>query len=160
MMKGEIIGGDELRAKVAVYAPNLVSRFTRMMNRLVITLQRNVKADKLSGQVLNVRTGRLRRSINTRMEGENTPSVAGYVGTNVVYGRAQEYGFHGVVTVRESLRKQTKAFGKSIEPVDVVVRSHTRHVNLPEHSFLRSALADMAPTIKLELDNVARGALK
>jgi phage gpG-like protein len=93
-----------------------------------------VKNDKLSGQVLKVRTGRLRRSITYKLSnGDNTASAT--VGTNLSYGRAQEYGFVGEQSVKAFTRK-TKD-GKTVE-----VRAFSRHMNLPEHSYLRSTLAE------------------
>lgn len=157
MIKGELIGGEALELRARSFAPNILQRVTQLITRMTLTLLRNVKNDKLSGQVLNVRTGRLRRSINYRMEGENTTHVAGYVGTNVKYGRAQEYGFHGTVSVREHLRMQKKAFGKSIEPVEVTVRAHAMRLNLPERSFLRSALKDLEPELQAALGKDMKG---
>jgi phage gpG-like protein len=101
------------------------------------------KQDKLTGQVLNVRTGRLRRSITQRVE-EEGGSVVGYVGTNVKYARAHEFGFTGNVTVREHLRR-TKG-GK-----EATVRAHSRNMHLPERSFLRSALKDLQPAIRQDI---------
>jgi phage gpG-like protein len=134
------------------FAPRLHARLVNITRRLAIMLQGYVKEEKLSGQVLHVRTGNLRRSINQRVDEDR---VIGYVGTNVPYGRVHEFGFSGNVTVREHLR-QARASGhwshgsekgskwvrgkKIGEPV--LVREHTRRVNLPERSFLRSALKD------------------
>jgi phage gpG-like protein len=93
-----------------------------------------VKGDKLSGQVLNVRTGRLRRSINARIT-ESTTGIEAKVGTNVEYARAHEFGFKGTVTVKEHMRR-----GKR-------VRAHARNVNIPQRSFLRSTATEMRPEI-------------
>lgn len=160
MIRGELLGGDELKRAMAQAAPRLVPSLTQAIGRLVLTLQRNVKADKLSGQVLKVRTGRLRRSINARIEGANTEQVSGTVGTNVSYARAHEYGFTGTVNVRQSLRMQKQAFGRAITPVQVTVRAHTRQVSLPERSFLRSALAEMQPQITAALRGAVTEAVK
>lgn len=112
------------------------------VTRLTIQLQAKVKADKLSGQVLHVRTGRLRRSINALVR-ETPTSVVGQVGTNVPYGTIHEYG--GTVTVRAHMRQQTMVFGHPIVPITVAVAAHT--ATLPERSFLRSALREMRPQI-------------
>lgn len=125
--------------------------------RLVLKLLRKVKQDKLSGQVLNVRTGRLRRSINQRVT-ESEGRIDGLVGTNVEYARAHELGFTGSVTVKEHMRLIKKAWGHSIKPKQVEVKSHSRAVKFPEKSFLQSALREMQPEIMTELqDAVGRG---
>jgi phage gpG-like protein len=156
MIQGELLGGDELAAVMRVKAPTFQRNFGQAILRLTVELLRNVKDDKLSGQVLNVRTGRLRRSINQRTSGLDTPQPEGVVGTNVVYARPHEYGFKGVVSVKTHMRIQKQAFGKAITPVEVTVPQHSRRVNLPEKSFLRSALADLQPRIKEELERVAK----
>ena len=78
------------------------------IGRAVLRVQRRVK-EKLSGEVLNVRTGRLRRSIVERVESSGSV-VTGIVGTNVEYAAPHEYGFIGVVTVKESLRVSKLTF--------------------------------------------------
>lgn len=160
MIKGELLGHAQVTRYLGDSAGKLTSGLTRSISRLVLSLQRRVKADKLSGQALKVRTGRLRRSINTRLEGMNTDQVTGYVGTNVSYARAHEYGFTGQVNVKQSLRMQTMAWGKSIEPKQVVVRAHARNVTLPERSFLRSALEEMDAEIQRELSGAVTEAIR
>lgn len=160
MIKGELLGGDELKRRFSDAAPKFTGLLGASISRLVLTLQRNVKADKLSGQVLKVRTGRLRRSINMRMEGVGTEQVSGIVGTNLSYARAHEYGFTGVVNVKQSMRMVKQAFGRAITPVQVQVSAHTRKVDLPERSFLRSAMAELEPQIKAEIRGAVMEALK
>lgn len=160
MIKSELVGYAQVSRYLGDSADKLTAGLSKSISRLVLLLQRRVKMDKLSGQVLKVRTGRLRRSINTRMEGLNTQSVAGYVGTNVVYARAHEYGFTGQVNVKQSLRMQTKAWGKDITPVQVTVRAHPRNVSLPERSFLRSALEGMEAEIQREVNGAVIEAIK
>lgn len=156
MIQGEIIGGDELIAVMRLKAPLLQRNFGQAILRLTVMLQRNVKNDKLSGQVLNVRSGRLRRSINAKTSGLDTTKPEGTVGTNVVYARPHEKGFKGVVSVKAHVRMQKTAFGRAITPVQVNVGPHTMKMNLPERSFLRSALEDLQPIIQEELQRVAK----
>lgn len=160
-MIGTYLTGDaEVIRKVDELGSRMRKELRGGIGRLALKLQNKVKTDKLSGQVLNVRTGRLRRSINQAVidEGEK---VTGVVSTAVKYAPPHEYGFSGVVTVREHLRMQTKAWGKAITPKQVTVRSHSAKMNLPARSFLRSALHDMdsAGTIKVELEAAVARAL-
>ncbi len=129
------------------------------ITRLTLMLQRDVKAQKLSGQVLNVRTGTLRRSIDYAVA-ETPTAIVGKVSTNVRYGRRHEYGFSGTETVRAHLRSIKQAFGRSINPKTVQVASFTRSVNLPERSFLRSALQDLDQSgrVRVELEAAVRRA--
>lgn len=160
MIKGELLGHTQVARYLGDSAGKITAGLSMSISRLVLSLQRRVKMDKLSGQALNVRTGRLRRSINTRLEGMGTEHVAGYVGTNVSYARPHEYGFTGQVNVKQSLRMQTMAWGKSIEPQQITIRAHTRNVTLPERSFLRSALEEMDAEIQRELNGAVTEAIR
>lgn len=139
MITGEVLNGEAVVARIENYPNAFKERLVRVINRLAIDLQRHVKADKLSGQVLKTRTGTLRRSINYKVT-EAGDSVTASVGANTPYAHRQEYGFVGVETVRSYLRKLKS--GSSVQ-----VMSHTRNVNYPAHSFLRTALADNKPEI-------------
>ena len=143
MITTYISGDAELVRKFESIPARLRDELTVGIGRAALKLQREVVQNKLSGQVLSVRTGTLRRSIDQVVTSEGN-SVVGIVSTNVKYGRVHEYGFKGTVSVRESLRQIKEAFGKSITPKTVTVRAHSRKVNLPERSFLRSALRDLA----------------
>ena len=160
MIKGELLGDTALLSRTQRWAPALKGSVSQAIGRLVLMLQRNVKADKLSGQVLRVKTGRLRRSINARTEGMDGTTPTGYVGTNVSYARPHEYGFTGQVNVKAHMRNIKTAFGKPIAPVSVQVGGFSRRVVLPERSFLRTGLAELGPTIATELDNAVKGVLK
>lgn len=153
MIKGEVTGDEAARRALSRGADNLPRRVSATVTKLTLKLARRVKEQKLTGQVLRVRTGRLRRSITSRVTGEGGTRVEGTVGTNVSYARSHEYGFTGAVGVKAHLRMMKKAFGRSISPTQVQVRAHTRNVTYPERSFLRSALKDMTPEIMQALSS-------
>jgi phage gpG-like protein len=113
--------------------PRIIAAAKRRMQQVTIAMQRTVKEEKLSGQVLRNRTGTLRRSINQRVMVEDA-IVRGIVGVDVTapYGKTHEYGFHGRVMVRAHLRKAKETF--------TVVRAHERNVNLPARPFMRPTL--------------------
>lgn len=160
MLKMEFIGGDVLVALLRAYGDKVQTAIVKSVARSALKLQSEVMENRLSGQVLNVRTGNLRRSIHQRVT--NTGSaVIGEVNTNVRYGIAHEYGFAGNVNVKASLRQVKQAFGKPLKsPRYVHVRAHTRDVKLPERSFLRSALRDLTPKFADDLQKSIRKVLK
>ncbi len=122
----------------------------KTIQKLTLELTNSIKNDKLTGQVLKVQTGRLRNSIqNDITQTEN--EITGSVKTNVKYAKAHEYGFSGNVTVKEHLRTIKQAFGRSIEPKTINVKSFTKNVKLPERSFMRSALRDINSKVKQEI---------
>jgi phage gpG-like protein len=98
---GSVQGLDRVAFALNLGIPQSVRATLRQaVDRLGLELQRRVKADYLSGSfqtgigragALNVQTGTLRRSINLKREDTST-TVAAFVGTNVVYGRAWELG--------------------------------------------------------------------
>ncbi|PFH29141.1 HK97 gp10 family phage protein [Burkholderia sp. JKS000303] len=146
-LDAEVKGQSEVIARVGRIAPNMRNALVQRVQRLVIALQTLVVTDKLSGQVLNVRTGRLRRSVNQAVTTTDT-SITGVVSTPVEYAPPLEYGFQGVVTVKEHLRQVTMAWGKPLkEPVTATVREHTMAMNILPHSFLRSALKEQRDEI-------------
>ena len=160
MLKMEFIGGDVLVAVLRSYGDKVQTAIVQSVGRSALRLQREVMQNRLSGQVLNVRTGNLRRSIHQRVT--NTGSaVIGEVNTNVRYGKAHEYGFAGTVNVKASLRQVRQAFGRPLKsPRYIQVRAHSRNVKLPERSFLRTALRDLKPEIEADLRNSVERVLR
>jgi len=172
----QVIGKDALILRISRMTGTIRDEIVTTVKRLAIELQREVKR-KLSGEVLHNRTGTLRRSINIAVM-EDSTSVVASVGTNVVYAAAHEYGFDGEVTVRAHIRRnkaqmamatkhyvnklgvvsthiaQTGKFGK--QTGDIQVRSFTRHMHMPERSYLRSSLREESGNIRMELAEAVR----
>lgn len=144
LIQATVVGGEELAAKLDLVGAGFVLALQDGIGRAVLRVQSKVK-DKLSGEVLQVRTGRLRRSI-TQVVTTTGERVEGVVGTNVEYAAIHEYGFVGTETVAASLRtsKLGKVFG---------VQPHTRDVKMPERSFIRSALKELQPEIRKQIES-------
>lgn len=141
-IEASVVGSAQVAAKLRAFPERLTERLAVVLRRLGITLQGKVKRDKLSGTVLKNRTGNLRRSIGERLErGDDslTARVGIFAGPTIHYGRAHEFGVAKAVNVRAHLREVK---GKAH-----LVRAHVRNMNLPERSFLRSALREMAPDV-------------
>ena len=141
MITAKITKGEDLGKKFRDTIPNIQGGVQKEIMRLALKMTGKVMG-KLSGDVLRVRTGRLRRSIHPEWDFKQGYSGA-TVGTNVEYAGIHEYGFSGSVLVKSFQREMTKAFGKPISPTQVTVRAHTRNINMPERSFLRSTLREM-----------------
>lgn len=164
------IRAEEFLARLRGSTDRLQANIRRVVNRLSILVQARVK-DKLTGQVLHVRTGTLRRSIN-RVVTENGSNITATIGTNVRYAAIHEYGFNGEVEVPAYTRKvraqgeialrkvRGRNFGvwekKEGKVTGIAnVREHTRRLMMPERSFLRSSLREYAPMIREELRKAA-----
>lgn len=153
MISGYAVGDAEVVQRLDTLDARLKGELRSGIGRLALKLQREVVQAKLSGQVLNVRTGTLRRSIDQAVIDGGT-NISGIVSTNVKYGRFWEYGFKGVETIRAHIRRIKQAFGRPIAERDVMVKPHSRTMNLPERSFLRSALRELEQSgaVRAEID--------
>jgi phage gpG-like protein len=131
----EVLGSEALVARLSGNRDALATNLRRAVMRLAITVQSDVKDNKLTGQVLKVRTGTLRRSINQRVD-ESDEGVLATVGTNVSYAGVHEYGYQGTVSVPAHTRG-----GHS-------VRAYAMRMNLPPRSYLRSTLAELRDSLR------------
>lgn len=151
-IRAEIVGDEKLIAQFNQVYPTLQGELEKATARAALRLLRHVKEDKLSDQVLHVRSGRLRRSITMRVE-QDGKTTTGWVGTNVVYARRLEYGFTGTESVRAFMRRATG--GKKKDARSVPVRAFTRKANTKEYRFLRGSYDDLRGPIQQELRNAS-----
>lgn len=98
MITGYIVGDRELIARMQGVPAAMKAEVDKTVTKLGFELQARVQTAYLTGQVLHVRTGRLRSSISpggdsrSRTVITDTAATA-YVGTNVSYGAFWEHGF-------------------------------------------------------------------
>lgn len=154
----ELVGEKALVARLREMSGAIRRALLKAVTISVIDLQGKIQA-KLAGPVLKERTHHLHDSIHYEVTSDET-SVTGLVGTDVVYARYHEYGFHGTEQVREHLRRISVAFGHPIATVQATVRAHARHVDYAGHPFLRPTLAENAEAITERLDQAIQGAAK
>jgi phage gpG-like protein len=133
----------------------------RKANVLRLSLEDKIKSQKLAGQGLNVRSGALQRSIVSGLadEGQDVHVFVRQSG-EVKYGSIHEFGFDGQEGVKAHLRMIRTAFGRAINPKEVLVKAFTRHMNMPRRSFMQSALDDMKGEILDGLVEAVQGAVK
>jgi phage gpG-like protein len=94
--------------------------------------------EKLSGEVLREKTGRLKASIAA-----SASDLAGRVTADAPYAHIQEYG--GRIDVPEIAPKTAKALAFEYEGKLAFAKSAAAHsVSIPQRSYLRSALAECA----------------
>jgi phage gpG-like protein len=140
----EVQGDTAIEARLTALPAKLRAALFRKISYLTLFLENYIKTEKLSGQVLNVVTGRLRRSIFSEVTQTST-SVDGTVGSSgdVKYAAVHEFGFSGDEVVKAHTREIKQAFGRAISPKTVEVREFSRHVDIPERSFMRSSFIDL-----------------
>jgi phage gpG-like protein len=115
----------------------------------------NIARLKLSGDVLNVGSGKLLRSIQQEVrDSEGRVFSDG----SVDYARIQEYG--GRVDIPELVPVNAKALAFEYEGRLVFAKRTQPHaVTIPERSYLRSSLAEFAPQFTADLEAAVEGAL-
>ena len=108
MLTVELVGDKALVARLDAIPDKLREALTRKVNTLALQLEAKVKG-KLSNDVLQVRTGALRRSIFSRVD-QSATGVTGTVGSSgdVKYAAIHEYG-------AEVKRRVTVAWGRAVK---------------------------------------------
>lgn len=161
MLKFELRGDRQVIARIEGAPRRVQAELTKEVTILTLKLERHIKNEKLSGQVLNVVTGNLRRSIHAVLPPEQLPNggVVGRVAQSgdVKYGAIHEFG--GKTPAHEIRPKA----GNVLAFVWQGKQRFFTKVNhpgstMPERSFMRSGLADMREEIIRRLHAaVARG---
>jgi hypothetical protein len=154
LIQGRVIGGEAVERKFLTVAPQEVRvRVRAAIRGLGYTLQSAVVGGTLNGGVLNRRSGRLARSVNTRFieEGDVFRSLTG---SALVYGRAWELGFHVPERDIYPVKAGALFWPGASHPV--------RHVHQPARDqaakpWLRPPLNAMRPVIKETLAAAMRG---
>lgn len=143
MIQTEVLGLQEFGRKLGVKVSALERTLTTATQEITMRLVAEVKANKLSGQVLKVRTGRLRRSITGRVRSSDGV-ITGEVGTNVDYGLIHEFGgAAGMATAKATFAQQFKVAGP-----------------FPKRAFLRPTLAESQEAIKKRMAQAVAEAIR
>ena len=155
IINGQVIGTERVTADLRAEEGRTRSRVRQTVNRLGVKLQTHVKKDKLTGQVLRVKSGRLRRSINLEMS-ETEDSITASVGTNVNYGIGWEMGHRRPAVDIYPKNKLALFWPGAAHPV--------KHVHQPARDvrarpFLVPALNDLRAEIRERLGMAAAGEL-
>ena len=155
MFTAELV--DNVTAKLPGLTPSVLAELKLAVNEQTITLQGYIVSQKLTGQVLGVRSGALRRSIQQEPATVTGSAVAGrvYSAGDVKYAAFWEYGFHGVETVKQHMRHVV--FGKDVAPFSV--GPYSRKVDQDARSFMRSALTERKEAIVQSLGDAAKRGL-
>lgn len=150
MIRIEFKGDVEFIERIRSKGPRLVQVLTVKLNQLMAQLSNYIVSQKLSGQVLNRRTGILAGSVH--------PVLASQAGTDLVaavessappatYGRVHEYGGTRAYPI---VATKARALAFLMDGKKVFARSVT-HPPAKERSFMRSSLLDMKAEIESEL---------
>ncbi len=151
IITGKVVGSEKVVLKFRNAPARIMDAVRRTVYALGFELERIVKNDTLSGQVLHRRSGDLARSVNTKRSGNATMARAS-VGTNKVYGRAWQLGFHLPERVIEPKTAQSLFWPGALHPVRSV-RQPARDV--AARPFLTIALDRIRPKVGPTIRNAA-----
>jgi phage gpG-like protein len=147
-----LIGEKEVFAKLDTM-PEMVRRIlSAKLMELGERLKTHIQMDKLSGQVLNVVTGALRRSITRGPVEEigDALMVSVFSAGDVKYAGIHEFG--GQTQPHDIYPKNAQALAFMMGGQQIFAKVvHHPGSKMPERSFMRSSLDDMAATIIDEL---------
>jgi phage gpG-like protein len=141
---------DGASAALAELPERLRDALTERATALAAALEAKVR-QKLAGEVLNPRTGALARSIiTTIVQGAAGVSVNVSAGGDVKYAAIHEFG--GLIPPHQIVPDKARALAFAVGGKQVfAARVDLPAVVMPERSYLRSSLAEMAGEIEAEL---------
>jgi len=158
-MPGASIDGlESLEARLDSLPAALGAALMAKAQTLADALADKIRSDKLSGQILNVRSGALRASIEASVasDGDGISATVGSVG-DVKYAAIQEYG--GKTAAHEILPAKAQALA-FLEGGALRFAHRVEHPGsiIPERSYLRSSLEEMSAGILAALEAAAQQA--
>ena len=151
MITARLVGDDAVLAWLRTTPALAASGLARAITTLGIELQRKIQENELTGQTLIAGS-----SSNSLQLDQSDDRIAATVSSNGEYAHAHGYG---AVGVGAKLRRITKGFGRPRPRKAINVRSDRRRIAIPKPSFLSSALEDMDPAIRDEVETALREAL-
>ena len=155
MLSVGLSGADEAATRLYALPAAVAAVLATKATALAEDLRRHVVDDKLSGQVLQTRSGTLKDSIAAEVVVDGDQVLARvYSSGDVKYAMIQEYG--GRTGPHDILPVKAKALMFLVGGRQVFAKIvHHPGSDIPERSYLRSSLDDFAEIIAGELKSAA-----
>jgi phage gpG-like protein len=151
MIDIRMTGDAALVARLDSFPDRMHERVVQIMTKLGIDLHAAVVAN-LSGIILQRRSGKLADAQTWRVDdaASEISAIVGFSTADVPYGAIQEFG--GTTKAHLIEAKNAKALAFTVGG-RLVFAKRTNHPGskIPERSFLRSALRDIAPAAREEI---------
>ena len=155
MLNIQITGDDALIARLRDLPDNVRKALLKKVTALAFQLERKIKGDKLSGQVLNVKTGKLRASIHSSVTQDQNSTIGKAASSgDVKYAAIHEFG--GTIQIPEIVAKGKALAFMQGGKIAFYKKVAAHSVTMPERSFMRSSLADMREQIITEMTEAVR----
>ena len=155
MITARLVGEGAVLAWLRATPDLAASGLARAITTLAIEFQRKIQESELTGQTLAARLGSLGSSTSLELD-QSDDRIAATVFSDSEYAHAHGYGAAGIGA---KLRRITKAFGQPRPSKVIRVQPDRRRIDAPKGSFLSSALEDMDPAIRAEVEAALRVAL-
>ena len=155
MLSVTLTGADELGATLDGLPPAVLAAIAAKSAALADQLLGLVR-QKLGGEVLKYRTGALAASIGVKGPDivDDTVVTTVFSGSDLKYAAIQEYG--GVTGPHQILPSRAKALAFMAGGEAVFARVvHHPGSHIPERSYLRASLSEMADQIETEMKAAA-----
>lgn len=145
MIGMEIIGAQRVIDALGAVPAKVQVRAKSALDVWATELAAYIKADKLSGQVLNRRSGTLSASVHPVKE-QTGSSVSGGAGggAGVPYAKIHEFG--GLIPAHQVVARNAQALSFTVDGVRRFAKSvQIPDVQMPERSYMRSAFEEKVP---------------
>lgn len=155
-----VVGDKELSAKFESMPASVHAALLQKVQTLALRLESWIKTKKLSGQVLNRGSGRLIRSIGSKVD-QTAQAVWGIVfqSADVPYGGIHEFGGKTSAHIIMPKKASVLAFVSKTGSKAFATKVNHPGSTMPERSYMRSSLREMSAEISLGLkEAVVRGA--
>ena len=153
MITARLVGDEAVLAWLRATPDMAASGLARAITTLGIELQRKIQEGDPTGQSVAGRSGSLGLSLQLDQSDDR---IAATVSSSSEYAHTHGYG---AVGVGAKLRHITKAFAHPRARTAINVRPDRRRIDVPKPSFLSSALEDMDPAIRDEVEAALREAI-
>ncbi len=159
MLTVQLTGADALEDRLTSAPAAIQDALHVKAADLAERLRARVADDKLSGQVLQARSGALRASIAAEVDDDGGQIVARvFSAGDIKYAAIQEYG--GRTAPHDIVPSKAKALAFLVHGAPVFAKIvHHPGSQIPARSYLRSSLADMGDRIIAEFRDAALDAL-
>lgn len=150
---GTVIGGPEVASKLRAKVAAASAAIGTAVDAEALNMVGYVQTRKLSGEVLQQRTGRLANSITAGPRTEEKGVISRTVGTNVEYARIHELGGTidhpgGTPYFLDRATGMAVFVAKTSEYAAGLPVTQAHPIHMPERSFLRSSLKELEPVIR------------
>lgn len=152
-ISSEVVGIQEVMVRLQTLPGVVRDSIAAAVYGQALRVERIIKTEKLLGDPVQRRTGRLQRSVHTEMNDDAT-SVTAVVGSDVEYAKYIEDG----TRPHEIVAMNAKALAFALGGV-MVFRKRVQHPGTPAYKVFSGTLAEEASTIRNAIETAAKKAV-